>query len=80
MPDLIDNPEVIFQMVTNKAYNFDGGYSWTCRPRKTTAFWENSSEAYFRMMFDIDSPNHDWGNREDYGSLDMIPYYSVKYT
>ena len=79
-PDYIDNPTVVHAFATNKDYAFDGGYHWMCRPRKVTAFWENSSEAYFRIMFSIDSDNHDWGNIEAYGSLDVLPYYSVKYT
>lgn len=78
-PDPLGNATVVREFTTNKSYSFDGGYSWTCRPRKTTAFWENSSKAYFRIMFDIRSPNHDWGNMEDVGILDAVPYYSVKY-
>ena len=79
-PDYLGNSAVVHSFATNKDYEFDGGYHWTCRPRKTTAFWENSSEAYFRIMFSIDSDNHDWGNMEEYGSLDILPYTSVKYT
>ena len=78
-PDPLGNAAVVRSFSTNKDYTFDGGYHWTCKPRKTTAFWENSSEAYFRIMFDIDSPNHDWGNMEEYGCLDIMPYNSVKY-
>jgi len=79
-PDPLGNAAVVRSFSTNKDYTFDGGYHWTCKPRKTTAFWENSSEAYFRIMFDIDSDNHDWGNMEEYGCLDIMPYTSVKYT
>ena len=79
-PDYLGNSAVVHSFATNKDYEFDGGYHWTCRPRKTTAFWENSSEAYFRIMFSIDSDNHDWGNMEEYGSLDILPYTSVIYT
>lgn len=61
------NPSQIFEAITNKEY---GAVNY--KPFKQTSYYENSSEAYFRVGFRTSSDTVSYGDWELYGTLDVV--------